>query len=164
MPAKSDDNDKEDSSNETTGMDYDEAKGDDDDDEPMDAKDTTAATAVNKNDPTTLLAPEADAAAEDAAELEQARTERMELAAAAAAQTTNTAAATPQEKLDYLLAQSDVFAHFLAGTQNYIVVEFKYMCDEIITKLLLYIVFLDQALSPPPRRAEKVFRAEKRVD
>jgi SWI/SNF-related matrix-associated actin-dependent regulator of chromatin subfamily A member 5 len=58
-------------------------------------------------------------AKEDHDEMEEARRERMELMAAeqqkvaAAAMNENASAA---EKLEYLLAQSEVFAHFLAGT------------------------------------------------
>jgi hypothetical protein len=66
----------------------------------------------------------------EAQEMEEAKKERAELmsaeleaaAAAAGASTAvaagehaNQAAATPQQRLEYLIAQSEVFAHFLAG-------------------------------------------------
>jgi hypothetical protein len=62
----------------------------------------------------------------EAQEMEEAKKERAELmsaelAAAAVApaegqeQHANQAAATPQQRLEYLIAQSEVFAHFLAG-------------------------------------------------
>jgi hypothetical protein len=60
-------------------------------------------------------------AAEEAAELEAARTDRLELMNAdeqKQKQATNNKqpAADVQSRLDYLLHQSDVFAHFLAGS------------------------------------------------
>jgi hypothetical protein len=55
----------------------------------------------------------------EAQELEEARKERQELMAAEqkkiAQQQRTQGPATAQERLDYILAQSDVFAHFLAG-------------------------------------------------
>lgn len=53
--------------------------------------------------------------AEEAQELEQARQEQKELMAAEQTERRQ-APATAQERLEYLLAQSDVFAHFLAGS------------------------------------------------
>ena len=55
---------------------------------------------------------------EDHDETEAARNERMELMAAEAQKTmpTQSKAANMAEQLEYLLAQSEVFAHFLAGT------------------------------------------------
>ena len=52
-------------------------------------------------------------------EMEEARKERMELMAAEAKEVNQKGGAkpsTPQETLDYLMQQSDVFAHFLAGS------------------------------------------------
>jgi hypothetical protein len=53
---------------------------------------------------------------EELRDLEAARRERMELLAAESKKIQPPA--TKQEQLDYLMAQSDVFAHFLAGTKN----------------------------------------------
>jgi SWI/SNF-related matrix-associated actin-dependent regulator of chromatin subfamily A member 5 len=54
---------------------------------------------------------------EEAEELEVARKERLELMASEQkAKHLEQAPATAREKLDYLMAQSDVFAHFLAGS------------------------------------------------
>ena len=53
---------------------------------------------------------------EERRDLELARKERMELLAAESNKIQ--APATKQEQLDYLMAQSDVFAHFLAGTNG----------------------------------------------
>ncbi len=53
---------------------------------------------------------------EELRDLEAARRERMELLAAESKKIQPPA--TKQEQLDYLMAQSDVFAHFLAGTNN----------------------------------------------
>lgn len=59
-------------------------------------------------------------ALEEAKELEAARKERMELLAAEqkklAEKVANQGAATLEDKFQYLVSQSDVFAHFLAGT------------------------------------------------
>jgi hypothetical protein len=58
---------------------------------------------------------------EETHELEEARKERMELIQAERRKAEQTVSgekrvpASAQERLDYLLAQSDVFAHFLAG-------------------------------------------------
>ena len=56
-------------------------------------------------------------ALEEAKEMEEARKEQMELMAAEQqkAMAGKPVPATPQERLEYILAQSDVFAHFLAG-------------------------------------------------
>jgi hypothetical protein len=61
----------------------------------------------------------------EAQEMEEAKKERAELMTAELAadvapaegqeQHANQAAATPQQRLEYLIAQSEVFAHFLAG-------------------------------------------------
>jgi SWI/SNF-related matrix-associated actin-dependent regulator of chromatin subfamily A member 5 len=55
---------------------------------------------------------------EEAKDLEEARRERMELMAAEQAKMSleNNKATTPQERLEYLIAQSEAFAHFLAGS------------------------------------------------
>lgn len=59
-------------------------------------------------------------AQEDNTELEEARRERMELLSAEKEaleeQRGNTAQVSTEDKLQYLVAQSDVFAHFLAGS------------------------------------------------
>lgn len=49
-------------------------------------------------------------------ELEAARKERLELIASEHDKLKSQPAASAQERLQYLLAQSDVFAHFLAGS------------------------------------------------
>lgn len=57
-------------------------------------------------------------ATEEAQEMEEARRERTELMAAEQkkAMGSNPQPLTAAERLEYILAQSDVFAHFLAGT------------------------------------------------
>jgi SWI/SNF-related matrix-associated actin-dependent regulator of chromatin subfamily A member 5 len=57
-------------------------------------------------------------ASKEAAELEAVRKERLELIKAEqeALKSRETYATDPQSRLDYLLHQSDVFAHFLAGS------------------------------------------------
>ena len=105
--------DAEDSDVEIEGMDMDieddgdtaEADGDDDDS-------PAAEEAPDEDDK------EIDALAmTEAKEMEEARREQMELMAAEQKRATagKPPPATPQERLEYILAQSDVFAHFLAG-------------------------------------------------
>ena len=53
---------------------------------------------------------------EELRDIEAARKERMELLAAESKKIQPPA--TKQEQLDYLMAQSDVFAHFLAGRRT----------------------------------------------
>lgn len=107
------DKEEDESDVELTGMEMEETdevveKGSSDDN-PEDYVGVTAAADVNVEDEELL-------ATEEAQEMEEAHKERMELMAAEQKlavedhQPTNA-----QERLDYLLAQSDVFAHFLAG-------------------------------------------------
>lgn len=60
-----------------------------------------------------------DLAKQEAEEIEEARKERMELIAAEQKKIMTSAPnkeqATQEDKLNYLLSQSEVFAHFLAG-------------------------------------------------
>jgi hypothetical protein len=60
-----------------------------------------------------------DLAKQEAAELDEARKEKLELIAAEQKKLSNVmpnqGTATKEEKLNYLLSQSEVFAHFLAG-------------------------------------------------
>jgi hypothetical protein len=101
--------DDDDSDVELTGVDMD---GDDDDamavaeDEDVD---------VNLSDVKETEQGVEELAAQEADEINEARKERMELAAAEAKSGQYTTA-DPQERLQYLMAQSEVFAHFLAGS------------------------------------------------
>lgn len=70
----------------------------------------------------------------EAKEMEEARREQMELMAAEQKRATagKPPPATPQERLKYILAQSDVFAHFLAG-------KISHLCYLIcLTTILIY--------------------------
>jgi SWI/SNF-related matrix-associated actin-dependent regulator of chromatin subfamily A member 5 len=72
-----------------------------------------AATAASKEDEDAIAALENA----DHNEMEEARKERMELVAAEAKKVlAGQKPATVQESLEYLMSQSDVFAHFLAGS------------------------------------------------
>jgi hypothetical protein len=91
---------------ELEGMDVDEDEeqlGDEDEDEDGGSPQVAAAVDKTLHD-------------EELRDLEAARRERMELLAAESKKIQPPA--TKQEQLDYLMAQSDVFAHFLAGTKN----------------------------------------------
>jgi SWI/SNF-related matrix-associated actin-dependent regulator of chromatin subfamily A member 5 len=99
-----------DSDIEITGMDLDddeEAEPEPDDDMPMDESERPDEPEVDND--------VAELASIEAREMEEARKERMELVAAETAPEKMTAV-TPQERLEYLMAQSEVFAHFLAGS------------------------------------------------
>jgi hypothetical protein len=112
-PNANDDDDDDDSDVVLTGMDMDGA----DDDEAM-------PTAEDEDVDMTIAADEAEqgfidsvaAQAEEANEIKEARKERMELAAAVTKTKGMAATADPQQRLQYLLAQSEVFGHFLAGS------------------------------------------------
>ena len=97
---------------------------DNEDDDDIDMKDATAdADADPDVDAGTTDETEIDdLAKQETAEMEEARKERMELIAAEqkkiANANPNQGAATKEEKLNYLLSQSEVFAHFLAGTKS----------------------------------------------
>jgi SWI/SNF-related matrix-associated actin-dependent regulator of chromatin subfamily A member 5 len=108
--------DADDSDVELTGMDMED---DDDDEAPLAAADDddAAMTAAGGGSEPENEQAVTDMATQEAVELEEARKERMELAAAEAASIKqNMTAANPQERLQYLMAQSEVFAHFLAGS------------------------------------------------
>jgi hypothetical protein len=116
-------NQDEDSDVEMEGVDMDadeEEKAGSDADDGDDDEDAAAAALASPSKPENEEEISA-LDAEETHELEEARKERMELIQAErrkAEQTVHGADAQPasaQERLDYLLAQSDVFAHFLAG-------------------------------------------------
>ena len=112
-PENENDNDN-DSDVELEGMDLEGDDGEDADDGDAEMEPATAPDAPSVEDATTTD----KLATEDQDELEAARKERKELMAeerkkvAAPAQNE----ATMAEKLQYLLSQSEVFAHFLAGS------------------------------------------------
>jgi hypothetical protein len=98
--------DAADSDVELEGMDIDEDEEEEvDDDVVEDAKEEAP----------TPPSPAADKKLEqdERRDLEEAKRERMELIAAESQKIA--APATKQDRLNYLMAQSDVFAHFLAG-------------------------------------------------
>lgn len=101
---------------ELEGMDMDGIDNADDDDdatEDEDMEDVATAAVVEEEKEEEVTALQKD----DAAELEAAKRERMELLAAEQKKAqTKDAPVDPQEKFAYLLSQSDVFAHFLAGS------------------------------------------------
>ena len=104
--AAANDDDDDNSDVELTGVDM-----EGDDDEVMgtiEDQEVDTATAVAEDGAEVLAAQEQD-------EINEARKERMELAAAEA-KGANAAPATAQDRIQYLLAQSEVFAHFLAGS------------------------------------------------
>lgn len=115
--AAAEDRKEEDSSDssdvEITGMELDD---DEEEDQVEDEEEVDVAAKTTDNDD------EDDALAnEEAEELEQARQERLELMQSEKEKIQgkdreHQAAATPAERLEYLVAQSDVFAHFLAGS------------------------------------------------
>ena len=115
---KNDDDDQSDV--ELEGMDMDGVDEEDDGDANNDAEMVTAATndaASNKSDENETEALQAA----DAEELEAAKRERMELLAeekrkAAEGHLEAAKALDPRARFDFLVAQSDVFAHFLAGS------------------------------------------------
>ncbi len=74
---------------------------------------TTTTTANNDNDENMSMT----LAKNEARELDAARKERLELIAAEQKKirAPQEGAATKEDKLNYLLSQSEVFAHFLAG-------------------------------------------------
>lgn len=94
---------------ELEGMDVDEEEDGIEDDVEEDVIVSGAAVAAP-------MSPAVDKTLHDAEQrdLDAARRERMELIAAESKKIQPPA--TKQEQLDYLMAQSDVFAHFLAGT------------------------------------------------
>jgi SWI/SNF-related matrix-associated actin-dependent regulator of chromatin subfamily A member 5 len=94
---------------EIEGMDLD---GDDDeegDEEAEKSSNAETSSALEDEEVTTKLA------TEDHDEMEAARIERMELMAAEQKQVAAPTGASVEEQLQYLLGQSEVFAHFLAG-------------------------------------------------
>ena len=108
---KSDDIDDDNSDIELDGVDM-----DDDEDVDMAEEDTavaTSASAVPEEDEENM-----ELAAKETAELEAARKERLELLKAEqdAMKSKIPAPTDTQSRLEYLLHQSDVFAHFLAGS------------------------------------------------
>jgi hypothetical protein len=117
-------NEEEDSDVEIEGVDMDadeeeekaDSNADDGDDDNEDAAAALASPSKAENEEE-ISALET----EETHELEEARKERMELIQAERRKAEQTVSgekrvpASAQERLDYLLAQSDVFAHFLAG-------------------------------------------------
>ena len=125
---KKDGNNEDDTASdvELEGMDLDGIDEEENNDEVMtnNNDDASKATATTTTPPPTADAKSDDGEeitalqAGDAEELEAAKRERMELLEAerkAAAQAADTTM-TPKERFEYLLSQSDVFAHFLAGS------------------------------------------------
>lgn len=106
--------DEEGSDVEIEGLDLDDDKEADDDDEMANAEAVPGSPAKE--------APVDDERQhqleeEEAQEMEAARTERLELLqAAAAAEDKEEGSTKAADKLDYLLGQSEVFAHFMAGS------------------------------------------------
>ncbi len=126
-PNDEDNADDADSDVEFDGMELDD--GADDGDEKASSNDLEAAAAAHKDDGDDNDDGDDDddegidaLADEEAKDLEAARIERMELLAAeqtklaGAGKNNNNNASTPQERLEYLIAQSEAFAHFLAGS------------------------------------------------
>ena len=97
---------------ELEGMDVDEDEEQVEDEEEDDGIQQVAVAAVAPPSP----AVEKTLHDEELRDIEAARKERMELLAAESKKIQPPA--TKQEQLDYLMAQSDVFAHFLAGTRR----------------------------------------------
>jgi len=104
---------------------------------------------------------------EEINELEEARKEQMELMAAEQKKAAEDhKPATAQERLEYLLAQSDVFAHFLAGTKVYSITRLdtlepsSFVCSLIIS----YPFFVAQVRWPPLERRGKRVHVVKRDD
>jgi SWI/SNF-related matrix-associated actin-dependent regulator of chromatin subfamily A member 5 len=108
-----DDHDDDESSDiEMDGIDMEddeEAAGEDEDD--VDNEEEAATTTAPATPGSVLSTAAAD---EEDAELEEARKEQAELLAKET--TVSLAPATAQDRLNYLLSQSEVFAHFLAGS------------------------------------------------
>ncbi len=95
-------------------------EGDDAEEEEYDDNDNDAAITAEAGETSTTTDKEIDSLAkQEAAELEEARKERQELIAAEQKKIANISSqpsATQEDKLQYLLSQSEVFAHFLAGS------------------------------------------------
>ena len=113
QPPASTGKEDEDSDVEIDGVDM---EGDEEEDSVDDDKRSASEEAVG----TTVLANEAETdalATEDAKEMEEARKEQMELMAAERKKEEDAAthATDIGDRFGYLLAQSEVFAHFLAG-------------------------------------------------